>query len=186
MTTQTLLTLSQMAIAFGLIISALGGYGAYHYKEALDAEKEALVRPTIDLCHRGIAVTEVEQDKLYFDIPYCSGKNANAYNVKLEPAVILRLEDGFRLLADFRDSFPEGITLTYETGKSMSFSLHPISKAALGQMYIGVRGSYTNQSGSSTYHVFDIFKLNTISGEWVRTLGDEDRSARAFFKSLSR
>lgn len=151
---------------------------SYHYKESA-------VRPTIDLCHRGIAVTEVEPDKLYFDIPYCSGKNANAYNVKLEPAVIVRRDDGFRLLAGFGDSFPEGITLSYETGKSMSFALHPISKAFLDQMYIGVRGSYTNQSASSTYHVYDVFKLNTITGQWVRALGEEDRSARSFLQSVT-
>ncbi|MFZ3377125.1 MAG: hypothetical protein WA183_16375 [Chthoniobacterales bacterium] len=68
----------------------------------------------------------------------------------------------------------------------MSFTLHPITKDLLGQTYIGVRGSYTNQSGSSTYHVFDVFKLNTITGQWVRTLGEEDRSARAFFQSIIR
>jgi hypothetical protein len=184
MNAQTLLTLSQVAIALGLIISALGGYGAYHYKEILDAEKEASAKPIVDLCHRGIAVTEVEQDKLYFDIPYCSGKNANAYNVNLQPAVILRVDDDFRLLIGFGDSWPDGTALSYETGKSMSFGLRPISKALLSEMYIGVRGSYTNQSGASTYHVFDIFKLNTVTGEWVRTMGEEDRRARAFFKSI--
>lgn len=45
MTTHALLTLSQLAIAIGLIIAAVGGYGAYHFKEVHekqqhDAQKE--------------------------------------------------------------------------------------------------------------------------------------------------
>jgi hypothetical protein len=186
MSAQTFLTLSQIAIALGLIISALGGYGAYHFQKIVETEKEGTARPTIDLCHRGISVREVGPEKLYFDIPYCAGKDANAYNVKLEPAVILRVEDGFRVLSGFGDSFPDGITLSYETGKSMSFSLHPVGNAALTDMFIGVRGTYTNQNGSSMYHVFDVFKRNAITGQWVRTLGDEDRRARAFFNSIRR
>lgn len=186
MTPQMLLTLSQAAIALGLIISALGGYGAYYYQKTVDAQEEALTKPTVDLCHRGISVTEVDAEKLYFDIPYCSGKGVNAYNVKLEPAVALRVDGGLKLLSPFGDSFPDGIALSYETGKSMQFTLHPITKDAVNYMYIAVRGSYTNEGGRSTYRVFDIFKLNGIKGEWVRTLGDEDRGARAFFDALSK
>ena len=39
MTYQSLQTLSQIAIAAGLIISALGGYGAYYYGKKVDEEK---------------------------------------------------------------------------------------------------------------------------------------------------
>ncbi len=184
MTYQALQTLSQVAIAVGLVMTGLGGYGAYYYQKKIDAEKERSIKPTVDLCHRGISVTEVGDKKLYFDIPYCSGKDANAYNVKLETGVILRTGNGFNVLAGFGESFPDNITLSYETGKSMSFSLHPVSYDSLANMYIGVRGSYTNESGNSTYSVFDVFKFNLIKKEWVRTLGDEDKTVRAFFTQM--
>jgi hypothetical protein len=185
MTYQTLQTLSQIAIAIGLMVSALGGYGAYHYQKKVDAEKERSSRPIVDLCHRGISVTEVDDEKLYFDIPYCSGKNANAYNVKLETGIILRDGGEFKMLMGFSNSFPDNIILSYETGKSMSFSLHPLKVDSLVNMYIGVRGSYSNDSGTSTYRVFDIFKFNGMKKEWVRTLGEEDRSVRAFFEKMT-
>jgi hypothetical protein len=185
MTPQTLQTLSQIAIATGLILSALGGYGTYYYQKQIDKEKEKSIKPIIDLCRRGISVTEIGDEKLYFDIPYCSGKNANAYHVKLQTGIIQKTSYGFKILTRFGDSFPDNITLSYETGKSMSFSLHPLSYESLPSMYIGVHGSYSNESGSSTYPVFDVFKFNPIKKEWVRTLGEEDRSARAFFETMT-
>jgi len=141
-------------------------------------------RPIIDLCHRGISVIEVETQKLYFDIPYCSGKNANAYEVKLEAAVILHTGLGFRTLVKFADEFPDGINLSYETGKSMCFSLSPLSKQQLPNLYIGVRGAYRNRSQTTIFPVFDVFKFNTVSHLWVRTLGDEDKRARDFFSTM--
>jgi hypothetical protein len=95
------------------------------------------------------------------------------------------VETGFKILVEFGDSFPDNITLSYETGKSMSFSLHPLRYDSVAIMYIGVRGSYSNESGTSTYPVFDVFKFNSIKKEWVRTLGDEDRSVRAFFTQMT-
>ncbi len=185
MTYQTLQTLSQVAIAVGLTMTGLGGYGAYYYQKKIDAEKDRAMKPIVDLCHRGIWVTEIGDEKLYFDIPYCAGKNANAYNVKLKTGIILKVETGFKILVEFGDSFPDNITLSYETGKSMSFSLHPLRYDSVAIMYIGVRGSYSNESGTSTYPVFDVFKFNSIKKEWVRTLGDEDRSVRAFFTQMT-
>ena len=173
MTYQTLQTLSQVAVAVGLIMTAVGGYGAYYYQKKIDTEKEKSIKPIVDLCSRGISVTEVEDKKLYFDIPYCSGKNANAYNVKLETGIILRNGDGFKVLMGFGDSFPDNITLSYETGKSMSFSLHPLSYDSLANIYIGVRGSYSDE-------------FNSIKKEWVRTLGEEDRSVRGFFQKVGK
>ncbi len=124
--------------------------------------------------------------KLYFDIPYCAGKNANAYNVRLESAVVLRAQNGFKILSKFEDAFPDNITLTYETGKSMSFSLQPLPQDSLRDMYIGVKGTYTDESGTSTYPVFDVFKFNAMGNNWVRLLGDEDRIAKAFFVQIDR
>lgn len=141
-------------------------------------------RPFIDICHRGISVTEIEKEMLYFDIPYCSGKNANAYNVKLETGIILTIDDGFKVLAKFGDSFPDNITLSYETGKSMSFSLRPLSYQYLPNIYIGVRGTYTNKSGTSIFPVFDVFKFSPVTNDWVRTLGDEDKRARDFLETI--
>ena len=186
MTYQTLQTLSQVAIAVGIIMTGLGGYGAYYYQKKIDSEKDKSIKPIVDLCHRGISVTEVGDEKLYFDIPYCSGKNSNAYNVKLETGIVLKVGEGFKVLMEFGDSFPDNITLSYETGKSVSFSLHPLSYDSLANMYIGVRGSYSNEGGTSTYPVFDVFKFNSIKKEWVRTLGDEDRSVRAFFTRMTK
>lgn len=142
-------------------------------------------RPFIDICRRGISVIEVEKEKLYFDIPYCSGKNANAYNVKLETGIILHTGDDFEILVRFGDSFPDDITLSYETGKSMSFTLHPLRYQFLPNIYIGVRGSYTNESHTSTYPVFDVFKFNRVRSEWTRTLGEEDKRTRSFFETMT-
>ena len=164
-------------------MTGLGGYGAYHYQKKIDAQKKP-IKPVIDLCRRGISVTEIGDEKMYFDIPYCSGKSANAYNVKLETGVIVKAGNGFKVLAKFEDSFPDNITLSYETGKSMSFSLHPLTQESVPNLYIGVRGSYTDESGTSTHPVFDVFKFNLVKKEWVRTLGDEDKTARAFFTQM--
>jgi hypothetical protein len=162
MTYQTLQSFSQVAIAIGLIISAIGGYGAYHYQKKIDSEKERSIRPIVDLCRRGISVTEAADRKLSFDIPYCSGKNANAYNVKLKTGVILRSNGGFKILMEFGDSFPDNITLTYETGKTMLFTLHPLSYDSLADMYIGVRGSYTMKAGAPNI-VFLMYSSSTPS-----------------------
>ncbi len=136
--------------------------------------------PIIDLCHRGISVRDVESRKLHFDIPYCAGKNANAHNVKLQTATLLREGSGLKILSHFGDDFPDGITLTYETGKSISYTLSPLTRAAIASLYIVVRGTYTTDVGDKIFPVFDIFKFDAPSGRWVRTLGDEDKTVRAF------
>ena len=59
MTYQALHSLSQVAIAAGLIISVVGGYGGYYFQEKIDEQKEASVRPIIDLCNPGIEVAAV-------------------------------------------------------------------------------------------------------------------------------
>jgi hypothetical protein len=183
-TYQTLQTLSQLAIAVGVTLSALGGYGSYYFQKQIDNDKERALRPVVDLCHRGISVTPVDNDKLYFDIPYCSGKNANAHNVKLQTAVIKKDSGGFRVLMPFGDDFPDNITLTYETGKSMLFSLQPLTCDSLVDIYIGVRGTYTNETGATTYPVLDVFKFNAVAKNWVRTLGAEDKQVRNFLVSM--
>jgi len=40
MDTNSWLTLSQAVIAFGIILTALGGYGAYHFKKKIDLKKD--------------------------------------------------------------------------------------------------------------------------------------------------
>ena len=141
--------------------------------------------PLIDLCRRGISVREIEPGKLLFDIPYCAGKNANAHNVKLQSAVLR--SDGAKIeqLSAFGDDFPDGISLTYETGKSISYTLSPLGAATLPHPYIVVRGSYTAEVGERLFSVFDIFKFSDTAGNWVRTLGDEDKRLRAFVRTLS-
>lgn len=42
MTDQTLLTLSNLATAFGLIVAALGGYGSYHYQQKIKKTEDAM------------------------------------------------------------------------------------------------------------------------------------------------
>ena len=114
MTYQTLQTLSQGVIALGLIMAALGGYGAYYYQKKIDSQKEKPTKPVIDLCHRGISVTEVGDGKLYFDIPYCSGKNSNAYNFKL--ALFLRSPMDSRFLRSSRTVFQIILLLATKQG----------------------------------------------------------------------
>ncbi len=41
MSNQALLTLSQIIVALGLVLTALGGYGAYHFSKKIEREKEA-------------------------------------------------------------------------------------------------------------------------------------------------
>lgn len=146
-------------------------------------EAAGLSTPIVDICHRGISVKEIEPNKLHFDIPYCAGKNANAYNVKLQTAILLRNGSGFKTLSSFGDDFPEGISLTYETGKSISYTLSPLTAAALSSLYIVVRGTYTAEVGERVFPVFDIFKFSSPTRSWVRTLGDEDKSVRAFARA---
>ncbi|MEG4301774.1 hypothetical protein [Microcoleus sp. D3_18a_C4] len=151
-------------------------------------------RPIIEICRRGISVVEVEKDKLDFSIPYCSGKNANAYSVKLEVAVIEKQEDEFlesadngskvRVLSEFDHPFPDNTFLTYETGKSIDFSLHPVPINCLSRIYIGVKGSYKDGTETLDFDVFDVFKYSTLSKSWVRLLGKEDRVVRKFFDYL--
>ncbi len=139
----------------------------------------------IDLCRRGISVTKVNDSKVLFDIPYCSGKDANAYNVNLETAIIQKSEDGLQTLLPFGDRFPDNITLTYETGKSISYILQPFSYDAIDNIYICVRGTYTNADKSINFPVLDIYKFNLINKNWVRTLGNEDVQVREYLKLQS-
>jgi len=230
MTYQSLQTLSQIAIAAGLIISALGGYGAYYYDKKVDEEKvkkekvqemlksekdtlplsrketsisvqknEGVIigeqtnnysqnipvpreRPIIDLCRRGINVEQINETTALFDIPYCSGKNANAYNVKLQTAIILKVQDKLHIAAPFDERFPDDISLSYETGKSITYKLYPYTQDMMEQTYIYVIGSFTNDDESKKYPVSDLFKYNTHSKTWIRTVGDEDEKIRNFLK----
>ncbi|THF60796.1 hypothetical protein E6C76_21700 [Pseudothauera nasutitermitis] len=147
------------------------------------SESSRSITPIIDICHRGISVKEIEPNKLHFEIPYCAGKNANAHNVKLQTAVLIRDGSAIKTLSHFGDDFPEGISLTYETGKSISYTLSPLSAAALSSLYIVVRGTYMAEVGKTVFPVFDIFKFSVPTKTWVRTLGDEDRSVRAFMRA---
>ncbi|NUZ09067.1 hypothetical protein [Piscinibacter koreensis] len=139
--------------------------------------------PVVDICHRGISVEEVGTWRLRFDIPYCAGKNANAHNVKLQSAVLRVDGQNIERLSAFGDDFPDGISLTYETGKSITYTLSPLDAAAIAYLYIAVRGSYTAESGDKVFPVLDIFKFNSLTKSWVRTLGDEDNRIRAFVRA---
>lgn len=184
MSYQILLSISQAAIAMGLIVSALGGYGAYYFKHKIDEGLSFTPTPIIDLCHRGISVRNLGENKMYFDIPYCAGKGINAHNVKLLAGVFIKTKDGYETLYPFADEFPNDITLTYEQGKSMHFSLHPLAPDRIPDLLIAVKGSFTGPEGKRKYSVFDVFKFNTINGSWVRTMGSEDSAAREFICSL--
>lgn len=151
-------------------------------------------RPIVNVCRRGISVVEIEKDKLYFSIPYCAGKNANAYSVKLEAAVVLKHEgeflesadnDGeFIVLSEFEHPFPDNTFLTYESGKAIDFSLHPVATNCLSRMYICVRGSYKDATETLQFDVFDVFKYSTLSQSWVGLLGKEDTDVRKIFNYL--
>jgi hypothetical protein len=140
-------------------------------------------RPMIDVCRQGISVVETEKYKLNFSVPYCSGKNANAYNVKLEAAVILAKngtflvsdnDDEFSVLHSFGDGFPDNICLTYEQGYSIIFWIHPVDIHCLSRMYICVKGSYKNANGTLDFSVFDVFKYSDLLKAWLRPVGKED------------
>jgi hypothetical protein len=157
--------------------------GIFSPRAVAKDESSGLTIPVIDICHRGISVKEIEPNKLHFDIPYCAGKNANAHNVKLQTAILLKDGSGLKKLSSFGDDFPEGISLTYETGKSISYTLSPLTATALSSLYIVVRGTYTAEVGERVFPVFDVFKFSVPTKSWVRTLGDEDKSVRAFARA---
>ena len=180
MTLQTMQTISQVAIASGLIIAALGGYGSYYYQQKIDIEKTIQVTPTIDLCRRGISVLKIDDKTVAFDIPYCSARNANAYNVKLESAILLENDNQLKILSPFGDAFPDHITLTYETGKSITYTLSPFDYSLINHLYICIKGSYTNEDRSLKFPVYDIYKYNLIAKDWYRILGEEDVRVRKF------
>lgn len=182
MTNEGLQTLSQLLIAIGILMTALGGYGSYYFQKKIDLEKTKSEKPIIDICHRGISVKKVDPHKVFFDIPYCAGKNANAHNVKLEVAIIIREDDKLILLSPFSHQFPDNITLTYETGKAIYFSLSPFDYEQIVNTYICVSGSYTNEDLSSKFTVNDIFKFNSLANNWVRTLGNEDQEIRDYIE----
>ncbi|MEA5239062.1 hypothetical protein VB602_22660 [Vibrio parahaemolyticus] len=150
--------------------------------EAKKIERTQITRPMVDLCHRGINASLVSEDKVFIDIPYCSGKNANAYNVKLDNALVIKTSTSYDFISEFGDYFPDDITLTYESGKSMHYSLHPISLEQVLNSYIVVKGTYCD-STKTEYSVFDVFKFNTISESWVRAIGDEYSSVKTFIMS---
>jgi len=132
----------------------------------------------------GISISNLGNSKARVVIPYCSGKNANAYNVKLESAIILKDGVGYDLIAKFEDEFPDGITLTYEQGKSMQYTLSPFDFSVIDNIYICVRGHFTNQDESLTIPVLDIYKRNQNEDTWMRTLSKEDKEIRAYVESL--
>jgi len=183
MTYQTLQSLSQTIIAIGIIFTALGGYGSYYFQKKIDLEKDLKQIPVVDLCRRGISVTKGKENTLVFDIPYCAGKNANAYNVKLKNSLILRTEQGLKYLYKLSDEFPDNVTLTYETGKSISYTLSPLNPDILSYIYIYVEGTYENGYDKTKYPVSDLFKFNNVKQEWQRALGSEDQEVRKFIKN---
>jgi hypothetical protein len=169
--------------ALGLDITAVS-------KKANQSNKQ----PMVDISDKGISVVEIEKDKLYFDIPYRSGKNANAHSVKFELIVILKKdgeslesnynEDDFFVLANQKDIFPDNVCLTYETGRSINFSLDPVDIDCLSRMYICVKGSYKDVTEALSFEVFDVFKYNSLSKFWVRLLDEEDIAVRKLFDKL--
>jgi hypothetical protein len=187
MSYQSLQTLSQIAIAIGSFVAIAGGFGTYFYGKKAEEEKEQskIVRPIIDICHRGISVEQIDDSSAYFDIPYCAGKNANAFNVQLQTAVVQIFDGNYRMISDFSEEFPAGISLTYETGKSISYKLSPFTRDMMGSLYICVKGNYTNEQESRVYNVADIFKFNSITSQWVRTLNEEDKNIRKYLKDNS-
>lgn len=184
MSYQALLSLSQAAVAIGLIISALGGYGVYYFDQKNGEGLIVRPKPVVDLCRRGISVSDLGESKLYFDIPYCAGKGVNAHNVKLLAGVFAKVDNGFETLYPFSDDFPDGIALSYETGKSMNFMLHPLTPSRIPSLIIAVKGTFTGESERTKYPVFDVFKFNVVNESWVRTMGAEDRAVREFILSL--
>lgn len=183
MSYQILQTLSQITIAAGLMLTALGGYGAFHYGKKIEEEKEKKLveRPFIVLCKRGIQVEQLNDTTAYFDIPYCAGKNANAYNVELQTAIIIKLENNeLKIIAPFQEKFPKNITLSYETGQSINYKLSPFSIEWISKIYIYVKGSFTDRDKTHTYPVLDIYKFNSYTNDWVKLLDEEDKSVRLF------
>ena len=158
--------------------------GLFSRKSSVAEENTAgLQVPIIDICHRGISVSEVEPNKLRFDIPYCAGRNANAHNVKLQTAILLSDGPEIKRLSSFGDDFPDGVSLTYETGKSISYILSPLKEAELPHLYIVVRGTFMAEVGERVFPVFDVFKFSGSTKNWVRALGEEDKRVRAFVRA---
>jgi hypothetical protein len=151
-------------------------------------------QPIVDISDKGISVVEIEKNQLHFDIPYRSEKNANAHSVKFESVVILKKdddslglnynEDKFLVLAHLKDLFPDNVCLTYEIGRSISFSLDPGAIDCLSRMYICVKGSYKDATEALNFEVFDVFKYSSSSKFWVRLLGEEDIAVRKLFDKL--
>ncbi|HYG37510.1 MAG TPA: hypothetical protein VD908_02775 [Cytophagales bacterium] len=182
MTNQTLLNLSQIVIAVGIIFTALGGYGAFYFQKKKDEERVTNSRPIIDLCRRGISVKKINDSVTSFDIPYCAGKNANAYNVKLRTFILLRETAELKLISNLDEEFPDNIVLSYETGKTITYTLSPFDYNKIIETYIYVKGSYTDELNYQTFLVSDLYKYSSLSNNWVQTLGEENKDVRKFLK----
>ena len=181
MNNQSWQTLSQLGTAIGIILTAVGGYGSYHYGKCVEEELKKPQRPVLNLCKRGISVKQLNDTTAYFDIPYCAEKNANAYNVKLQSTVIFKTSQGYSIGAVPDEKFPENVTLTYETGKSISYTLNPFTKDMIGSTYIYIRGEFENEERTGKFNVSEIYKYNVHTSEWIQALS-EDAAIRNFLK----
>ncbi len=150
--------------------------------EKLISPNNKIEKPFVDICNRGISVKEIDDQKVFFDIPYCAGPNANAYHVKLDNALITPNGNDLIYNSGFGDHFPENITLTNELGKAMNYSLHPFSIELALRSYIVVKGTYKNIT-DDMYDVFDVFKFSHPANSWVRAMGKEFDKIKSFVES---
>lgn len=148
-------------------------------RERIKSEVKLLEKPFVDICNRGISVKQIDHQKIFFDIPYCAGSKAHAYNVKLDNALITPNDNGFRYSSNFGDYFPDNITLTNESGRVMHYSLYPFSIELAVQSYIVVKGTYENITGDK-FNVFDVFKFSQPTNSWVRAMGAELDKVKSF------
>jgi hypothetical protein len=178
---QFLVNISQIAIAFGLILAALWWYFNYYFQWKINIQKVTYEKPFLDICKQWIQVKEIWNDTYSFDIPYCAWDKYNAYNVKLYSQIIVRENNQLKVI-DFidKDSFPENVIITNESWKSISYVLNNFIYP-INDTYIYISWDYENNENKK-YMVHDIFKYSDVKLWWTRLLWKEYNQIDNFIK----
>lgn len=175
---QILLHVSHGLILVGIILTGLGGYGAYWFREKVDLEKKS--KPFINLC------SPVEYDfksatSTHFSFPYCSQFNSVASNANLFMDVLHEDQNSHYDFIIKSEPLATNLVIGRDPGVRLNLYLNDYPVNMLNKLVIVIHGNFQDDSMTQTFHQLDIYRLNPRH-EWGLQVGSKREAVVRFLK----
>ena len=147
------------------IVKALAEYGLAYNKRTDRVEK--LIRnsqspePDFNFCTEAFTLKDTVGEVIYVNFNFCSS-SATAANINVNCHIVYHLRTGTYLFAGSNNPFPQYVAMTPEQGAGISFSFPRNILKDIREIFVLLKGSYTNKDGSKIFSVNNVYAYDLI------------------------